>query len=219
MLIHIWTTPALWDRTRREILPFAKVTAGSKILSVSESPRIQLNITGLRELCPLLTACLTECVGRYFAPVSLTKIKKTFNVRDGKSKTNSQAQFTSFHGQAGDFVATVSTPLQHSKEAFESIAASNAIASGSSSKGAGLAVNLGKISEGTALSVDMENETVVAGVLSIVAGILALWDFTPTSKKLWEVPKPRTTSPSQKPATDFRIMIAQRDLENDADLV
>ena len=63
------------------------------------------------------------------------------------------------------------------------------------------------------------DDSVSIGVLSFIAGTIALWDLKPTRTSDWDVPTSSFTSPFQSPVPNVQVKVSQRDLTDGSDEV
>ncbi|KAL2067855.1 hypothetical protein VTL71DRAFT_15953 [Oculimacula yallundae] len=60
LILHILSTPSLLALIRAEIAPYAKVSKPFSIGTISEAPKLVLDLEGLAEKCPLLNSSFLE---------------------------------------------------------------------------------------------------------------------------------------------------------------
>ena len=196
MLIHIWISSELWAKIRIETSTSAKVTLGAKIMALSGSPRVDLDEAGLKSSCPLLLACLVECVQRYQWPQAAIYTTKDIHL--------TTQIYDDLHLEAKAFVICGAAPSISDQTAFERMAAVLDDDVGD---------HLGNQTEAT-LNTISTNATVVSTVLTTVAGVIALWEIMPTRTRSVILPVARSNSPCAKPASTFSVNLAQVDLNN-----
>ena len=204
MLLHITSISNLEDRVRDEIGPFVKVVQSPDILGFSVSPRVNIDANGLEQSCPLLNACLEECLKLYCTKVKVSTVKNAFHARSSRPGTNLQHQNDQYRVDAGSYLVSVPSQLQDTLVAFDRMASEETPlvnASHDADNGRSTTIDTGKSCHGS-------NQTVI--VLALVAGILSLWDITTEGVAYGKIPKPRASSPYLRPESDMQMTIAQR---------
>ena len=199
MIVYIWSTSGLWEQIRRETAPFVKVRPGKKILSLTAPPQVALDAQSLRNSCSLLSACFKECLKQCQMTIQLIKVRNSFHLDSSDvSNTKNEMQNRSLKLEIGTIVVTNISQFRSTSDTFKTIATSHLDREDRAVK---------------------PNDTMIASVLSIVAGVIALWDITPADSEALNPPKTRANSPFIMPAPTIRTLITQRHLEEDIDTV
>ena len=193
MLIHIWSTSDLWVKVRNETSMAARIRLGSRIMAFSGSHRIEIDCVGLKRSCPLLLGLYEECEKHYRWPHAAGKVKDSINLDLGKGQTLPLMPGTFFV-----IGPSLKTPN------FQKLAQS--IASGPDSPGSTPENSSGQHQQ----PMDKTDETVQILVLSVVTGLVGLWEMMPTGTMSVSIPAAKTTSLCARPASAFNIILAQR---------
>lgn len=105
MITHICEASDLLARIRKEIGPHAKATQPQQLLGIPEPARLEINVDGLVQSCPLLKACFYECVRLYSATTSVRSVTKAFEISDTLGDTTIDLKSHSYVLEAGKIVA------------------------------------------------------------------------------------------------------------------
>lgn len=212
ILIRIYSNPGLVQEVRDEVRPFAKASQPPEVFGIPEPARLEINDAGLVRSCPLLKACLYECLRLHSKPVSMRLVQKDltiFKSRDeGQSFEGEQPQ--SFVLEAGDFVASLSNAHPHDPHHYES---ANSFRPGRFLRSGGCTQEQRTFFQG-ALKPWGLGECACPGrvlaeqeVLAFVAAILVLWDLEPVDSQGWIMPRHKTSAVVSLPAADIRARL------------
>lgn len=217
ILIRLYSNPEVIQKVRDEIRPFAKASQPSQVFRIPEPVRLEINDEGLVQSCPLLKACLYECLRLHSKPVSMGIVQKHLSVLEspehGQSIKGERPQ--SFVLEAGDFVASWSNTHQHDSRCLES----------PNSFQPSRFLELSENAQGQRTFVQGTLETWGLGesacpgrvfaeqeVLAFVAAIVVLWDSELVDSQGWIVPRQKTSAIVSSPSADIRVKLRPRDL-------
>lgn len=217
VLVRLYSKPELIQKVRNEIRPFAKASQPSQVFRMPEPVRLEINDAGLVQSCPLLKACLYECLRLHSEPVSMGILQKDLSVLEstehGRFINGERPQ--SFVLETGDFVASLSSTHQHDSRYQDS---PNSFQPGRFLRPSDNVQGQRKLVQGT-LEPWGSGDFICPGrvfaeqeVLIFVAAILVLWDSEPVGSQGWIVPKQKTSAIISSPSTDIRVRLRPRDL-------
>lgn len=122
ILIRVYSNPRLVQEVRNEIRPFAKASQPPPVFGIPEPARLEINDASLVRSCPLLKACLYECLRLHSKPISMRLVQKNLTILE--SRDNGRAiegdQPQSFVLEAGDFAASLLNAHAHDPNLYES---------------------------------------------------------------------------------------------------
>ncbi|CAD6572719.1 MAG: Cholesterol 7-alpha-monooxygenase [Alectoria sarmentosa] len=215
ILVRLYSTPGLIQKVRDEIHPFAKALQPSQFFGIPEPVRLEIDDAGLMQSCPLLKACLYECLRLHSEPISMRSVQKDISVlespEDGRSIDGERRQ--TFVLEAGDFVASLPKTHQRDPHYYEF---PNSFQPGrflrSSVQGQPTLVQgalnpwgLGEFACPWRVLAEQE-------VLAFVAAIVVLWDLESMDSHGWIVPRQKISAMVSLPLEDIRVEIRPRDL-------
>ena len=217
MLTRVYSSPALTQRLRDEVQSFAKASQPSPVFGIPEPARLEINDVGLVQSCPLLKACLHECLRLYSKATSMAIVQKDLSIlesrEDGRSVNGEGPQ--SFKLEAGDFAASLSDVHQPESchyESSDSFQPDNFLVSSDSVReqqtlvrGALKPWGLGEFAYPGHVFAEQE-------VLAFVAAILVLWDLEPVNSQGWIVPRQKISAIISLPSADIRVRLRPREL-------
>ena len=209
MILHIWATDGLPDQTRRETAPYAKVIQKPQMLAIAEPLQLDVDVEGLLWSCPLLRRCLLECQRLYCPPIYAASVKEDFSVL-GTIDSSPEPKSGGVLFKKGTYVVGMHTAIGEDSWGIE-----GSLPRKGTEKETGLDASLAGTTEAEGnpsfiATTTVEQTIVERTIFSIVAGCLALWDFSPQSSRIWELPKPTTSSPVGQPRSDVRTIISQK---------
>lgn len=213
MLLRIWATPGLIQRVRNEIHPYAKVTQPPQIFGLPEPPRLKLDSQSLVGSCPLLRACLYECIRLHSMALSVRTVEDRFSVTETVDDVSAGVKPATFMFKAGTLVAAPLSVHGHDERSFES--ADDFIPERflRESEDGNVMAHEGSLRPwGLGQSACFEQTFTEMQVLAFVAGILSLWDFEPTNSNGWTLPAQKWSSTFAIPSTDVRVRLCARKL-------
>ncbi|KAK6606964.1 hypothetical protein H4I95_04613 [Botrytis cinerea] len=108
-LLYILSTPGLVDKIRAEISPYATVTPGEKIGSISEAPHIHLSHEDLSKKCPLFKSTYLEASRLCSQPISLRKLENDITLTDTSSSKETDKTTYMLHKNEYVTLPTTST--------------------------------------------------------------------------------------------------------------
>ena len=210
MVLQIWAADGLADQIRREIAPYAQVTQKPQVLAVAEPLQLSVDVEGLLRSCPQLKRCFLQCERLYCPPISIGFVREDFTVL-GMGDFNPQPKSGGTLFEKGTYVVCMDTAVGGGSWGAEGSPFRNGSEEdvGSDADSAETAEDEGRSSFIVPV---VEQGMVEKVVFSIVAGSLALWDFSPPPAQEWQLPQPSTSSPVGRPRTDIRGIISQRHL-------
>ncbi|KAL9125948.1 MAG: hypothetical protein Q9217_004926 [Psora testacea] len=215
-LLQIWATPGMVDQIRHEIQRHVKATQRLPVLGVPEPAQLSIDTSGLMNSCALLKACLCECVRLQCSPMSVGKVDEGFTVSLNKTTSDISEHSKSFRIEAGTYVVAMTAFSAKSEpkvlEDHGAFKPERWLSQNSEPDDGEVLDKTGPEAGGEELInivglINMEKE-----VLALVAGILALWEVSPTPSREWVVPKQRWSSVFAQPESDVRVRLSSRNL-------
>lgn len=85
IIVLIYSTPELIRTLHDEVHPFAEALQPSQVCAISEPARLEINVAGLVRSCPLLRACLYECLRLHSNPLSMGILQKDLPLLESES--------------------------------------------------------------------------------------------------------------------------------------
>ena len=217
IVIRMFSTPGLVQKVRDEIHPFAKAWQPTQVFRIPEPARLEINDAGLVQSCPLLKACLYECLRLYSKPTSVGIVQSDISVSESHEHSRSiQGEPPeSFVLEAGDFVASLSNAYQHGPHYHES---PDLFQPGRFLRSSDSVQERRTVVQET-INISGSGEFACPGhvysereVLAFVAAFLVLWDLKPATSQDWIVPRRRTCGVVSLPSTDIRARLQPRGL-------
>ena len=216
VLVRLYSKPELIQKVRNEIRPFAKASQPSQVFRMPEPVRLEINDAGLVQSCPLLKACLYECLRLHSEPVSMGIVQKDLLVSEspehGRLVHGERPQ--SFVLGEGDFVASLSSMSQHDSRPQDppnSFQPGRFLRSSDNVQGQRTLVQGILEPWGSGESTCPGRVFAEQEVLVFVAAILILWDSEPVGSQGWFVPRQRTSAIISSPSADIRVRLRPRD--------
>ena len=205
LLIRLHDNPTLLDKIRSETAPFVRVIPPSGDFRISEAPRLQLDIDGLVKSCKLVRACYWECVRLDTSVISLGRVQRDFVSPEMPTKVPEDERSTSYMIKAGQYIAIpfalrcsdaaqVETPELFRPERFLM-------------PGQELASLLPWCDDDL---IPVNLRSVEKQVLTMVVGVLALWELDPTEPGGWAVPEHQTSPNFMDQKRCLRVKVKRR---------
>lgn len=215
ILVRVYSTPELIQEVRDEIHPFAKASQPSLVFGIPEPIRLEINDAGLMQSCPLLKACLYECLRLHSEPISMGIVQKDLSVveslEDGRSIDGERHQ--SFSLEAGDFAASLSNQQDsHYNKSPSSFRPGSILGSSDSVQRQRTLVQGALKLWGLGKSACPGRIFAEQATLAFVAAILVLWDSEPMDSRGWIVPRQKISAIVSLPSADIRVRLRPRDL-------
>lgn len=217
ILVQVYSNPELIQKLRDEVHPFAKASQPSQVFGLPEPARLEINDAGLVQSCPLLKACLYECLRLHSKPVSMGTVQKDLSIlespEDSRSVNGERPQ--SFVLEAGDSAASLSDAHQHDPHYYESpnsFQPGRFLSSSESVQGQRTLVRGTLQPWGSGEFACPGRVFAEQQVMAFVAAILVLWDMEPVDSRGWIVPTQRTSAIVSLPSADIRARLRPRDL-------
>lgn len=206
MLLHVVAEPGLVDRIRDETRKHCRVQQPTNDFNLPEPPRLDIDVDGLAENCPLLNSCFMETVRMYNTAWSVKKATQNFSMVD-----ESAGMASTYHVEKGEYVDVSNKLLNTDIGAYyEPKKWKPSRFVNSSGK-----ADWGHVKHNNGMwRMDGTGEFARRLAAATVASVLAVWNFEPASKTgLWIVPGSREAPLTARPAGDVRVKITRRDLE------
>jgi cytochrome P450 len=211
-LLYILSTPSLVTRLRAEIAPYATVSKPFSIGSFSEAPKLSLDPEDLSKKCPLLKSTYFEALRLTAEPYSVRRCAREVIISDKKSKEE-----TSFLLHKGDFVTLPHHLHMKDPKYFKDPEEFHPDRFLITNEDGSVSVNMRTIRPyGGGSSMCKGRVFAERECLSLVAGVLALWDMEPVDKNGWTIPGFVKTSAVSLPKQDTRVRIKRRVFEWEA---
>lgn len=217
ILVRVYSNPVLVQKLRDEVHPFAKASQPSQVFAIPEPARLEIDDAGLVQSCPLLKACLLECLRLYSIPISMGIVQEDLSVlespKDGRSNPGERPQ--SFVLKAGDFAASLLDVQRYDPyycESPTSFQPDRFLEPSGSVRGQRTLVKETLQSWGVGETACPGRVLAEQEVLAFVAAILVLWDLEPVNSQGWLVPRRKTSAIVSLPIADIRVRIRPRDL-------
>ncbi len=215
LLIRVWAKPGLVEQVREEIAPFAKATQAPQQFAVPELPRLEIDLKGLIESCPLFKACYYECLRLDSAALAIRSVKKDFTLTGTPTSVSRGEHSAGYLLEAGTFVAIplnahlkdpryIDRPCDFEPSRF---LVPNGKSDGALIADAGVLRPFGGGEFLCPEAVFAERE-----IMALVAGIVVLWDMEPTKPKGWVVPGHIASMGVASPSTNVRVRVRRRKL-------
>lgn len=215
MLIHILAAPGLTGKVRDEIHSFTKATQPPQVFGIPEPTRLNIDIEGLIQSCPLLKACFYECVRLHSTAASVRSVSNSIEVHEPPEGATLVRPLRSYVLEAGHLVATPLGLRCHdpSYDRCEDVFDPSRFLVPSEDDGTKQTVTEGTLKPwGLGVSTCSGRAYAEKEVLAFVAGILTLWEFEPAQSRDWEVPQGTERSVTSIPSADLRVRIKSRPL-------
>ncbi|KAK8247657.1 cytochrome P450 [Phyllosticta capitalensis] len=206
MLLHVVAEPGLVDRIRDETRKHCRVQQPTNDFNLPEPPRLDIDVDGLAENCPLLNSCFMETVRMYNTAWSVKKATQNFSMVD-----ESAGMASTYHVKKGEYVDVSNKLLNTDIGAYyEPKKWKPSRFVNSSGK-----ADWGHVKHNNGMwRMNGTGEFARRLAAATVASVLAVWNFEPASKTgLWIVPGSREAPLTARPAGDVRVKITRRDLE------
>jgi cytochrome P450 len=212
-ILFILSTPGLLARIRAEMAPYITITKPVSIGSFSEAPKLTIAYEGLSAKCPLLKSTYFESLRLSDAPWSIRKVSTAVTISSDKGSVDS----LSFSLKKGEYVTVphdlhmrdpryFAEPDKFIPDRFivRKEDGTETVDPGTMRPyGGGPSICKGRVFA--------EREC-----LSLVAGVLAYWDFEPADEKVgWVIPKMQKTAGVSRPIGDTRVRVRRRKFEWD----
>ena len=228
MLLHIHADPTLVTQIRAEIAEFALITQPPQVLSIPSPPRLSIDAPLLVRYCPLLKSCLYECLRLYTTPTSTRFVDKDTIIRDPNGKVQSHQDYIL---EKGSYIATPLTLHHHNPRYFwqpnefqprrflkanengspaDHDTHSNKETPTQYPSTFRFPTNLHPFGIGpSACPARLYAET---EILTFVAAIISLWEFSPADPKRWIIPDRKDHEIVSMPIRDLRVKLQARKL-------
>ena len=225
MLLHIHADPILLTQIRAEIAEFVLIKQPPQVLSIPSPPRLSIDASSLVRYCPLVKSCLYECLRLYTSPIPTRFVEKDTIIRDPNGKVQSHQDYIL---EKGSCIATPLTLHHHNPRHFwqpnefqprrflknDSPAdhdthphEENPTQYPSTFR---FPTDLHPFGIGpSACPARLYAET---EILSFVAAIILLWEFSPADSEEWIIPDRKDREIVSMPKRDLRVKVQARKL-------
>jgi cytochrome P450 len=224
LTFHIFSTPGLVSQIRAELSKHVKIAPGTTIGKFSSPPTLEISHQGLATQSPLFKSAYQEALRLYSAPWSVRAVKQDAIISNGKGgpeyrlhKGNNIILPHEVHmlnprhfPQPEQFIADRFLKPDSSDEG-----------EGEGKKDVGQDVfDPGMIRPyGGGMSMCKGRTYAEREILSIVAGVVMMWDFEPVvnekGRKEWKLPLVERASGVAKPRGEVRVRIKKRGFERE----
>ena len=221
MLLHIHADPTLLTQIRAEIAEFVLIKQPPQVLSIPSPPRLSIDAPSLVRYCPLLKSCLYDCLRLYTSPIPTRIVDKDTIIRDPSGKVQSHQDYIL---EKGSYIATPLTLHHHNPRYFwqpNEFHPSRFLKANENESSADhdihqppqeflFPTNLHPFGIGSsACPARLYAET---EVLTFVAAIISLWDFSPAASEKWIIPDRTDCGIVSVPKRDLRVKVQARKL-------
>lgn len=228
MLLHLHTNPTLLTEIRAEIARSVRITQPPQILSIPSPPRLSITSSFLVEH-PLLKSCFYECLRLYTTPTPTRFVNKDTIIRDPNGKGQSHQDYVL---DSGSYIIAPLTLLHHNpryfwqpnefqprrflkaKEEDETTAKDNKNLNETHTT-----QRLQEFHQPSTLHPFGIGPTTCPArlyaereVLTFVAAIISLWDFSPADPKGWIIPDRTDREIVSIPKWDVRVKVRAREI-------
>lgn len=215
LLVRIWATPGLIKEVRKEVAPFAKASQAPQQFAVPELPNLKIDLKGLVGSCPLLKACYYECLRLDSAPVSTRFVKRDFTLTQTHPSVLQGEQPARYVLKAGTSVAIpLNAHLKNPRYIDQPCMFKPSRFLVPSKNGDGTRIvdagTLGPFGGGDAMCPGQQFAE--REIMTLVAGILVLWDMEPTNPNGWFMPGHTASTGVAAPSKNIRVKIRRRQL-------
>lgn len=213
LILHILATPGLVDRIRKETAPYVEVTKPVSIGKFSGPPTLKLSQEELAKKCPLFKSAYFEALRISDQPWSVREV--TIDVVISGDKT--AADPANFVLHKGEYVTIPHDLHMRDPKYFKDPERFDPERFIVRDEDGTLSAEIGTIRPyGGGPSMCKGRVFAERECLSLVAGVLALWDIEPADEKAgWVIPKQKKASALSLPAKDTRVRISRRKFEWD----
>ena len=208
MLLHIISSSDMLETIRKEIKPYARVTG--------QSPgSLKLDVDGLVKECPIFKGCFFESMRLYTAGSSYKKVLQDLTLTEGDedATTFGKPGPQTYHIKAGDFLVIPGATLQTDPRLWKDPSAFNPeryIIPDEKDPKKVKVDSLHLFAFGGGHSVCKGRIFAEREVLIFVAGLISVWDFTPTDGT-WVIPKKwYNGTGSGNPKSVLRVKMSRR---------
>ncbi|KAM0181651.1 hypothetical protein ACHAPC_007195 [Botrytis cinerea] len=215
-LLYILSTPGLVDKIRAEISPYATVTPGEKIGSISEAPHIHLSHEDLSKKCPLFKSTYLEASRLCSQPISLRKLENDITLTDTSS--SKETDKTTYMLHKNEYVTLPHDLHMRDPSYFPSPTEFNPERFLTTDETGNISVDPQTIRPyGGGPSMCKGRVYAERECLAFVAGIIMYWDIGAVAKKgekkgKWTIPKMIKTSAVCLPDKETRVRIKRREV-------
>ncbi|EMR84792.1 putative cytochrome p450 protein [Botrytis cinerea BcDW1] len=215
-LLYILSTPGLADKIRAEISPYATVTPGEKIGSISEAPHIHLSHEDLSKKCPLFKSTYLEASRLCSQPISLRKLENDITLTDTSS--SKETDKTTYMLHKNEYVTLPHDLHMRDPSYFPSPTEFNPERFLTTDETGNISVDPQTIRPyGGGPSMCKGRVYAERECLAFVAGIIMYWDIGAVAKKgekkgKWTIPKMIKTSAVCLPDKETRVRIKRREV-------
>ncbi|KAM0144146.1 hypothetical protein ACHAO1_000425 [Botrytis cinerea] len=215
-LLYILSTPGLVDKIRAEISPYATVTPGEKIGSISEAPHIHLSHEDLSKKCPLFKSTYLEASRLCSQPISLRKLENDITLTDTSS--SKETDKTTYMLLKNEYVTLPHDLHMRDPSYFPSPTEFNPERFLTTDETGNISVDPQTIRPyGGGPSMCKGRVYAERECLAFVAGIIMYWDIGAVAKKgekkgKWTIPKMIKTSAVCLPDKETRVRIKRREV-------
>ncbi|KAM0181065.1 hypothetical protein ACHAPF_001806 [Botrytis cinerea] len=215
-LLYILSTPGLVGKIRAEISPYATVTPGEKIGSISEAPHIHLSHEDLSKKCPLFKSTYLEASRLCSQPISLRKLENDITLTDTSS--SKETDKTTYMLHKNEYVTLPHDLHMRDPSYFPSPTEFNPERFLTTDETGNISVDPQTIRPyGGGPSMCKGRVYAERECLAFVAGIIMYWDIGAVAKKgekkgKWTIPKMIKTSAVCLPDKETRVRIKRREV-------
>jgi len=213
-ILHIINTPCLTERIRAEIAPYAQITKPISIGSFTEAPKLKLSHEGLAKNCPLFKSTYFEALRVSNQPWSVRQVGPADVVISNKQASDP----ASYVLRKGEYVTMPHDLHMRDPKYFkdpEKFEPERFLVRGEDGE---LSADMGTIRPyGGGPSMCKGRVFAERECLSLVAGVLMMWDIEPADRnKGFVIPKQKKTTAVSLPVHDTRVRIKMRKFEWDS---
>ncbi|KAJ5145603.1 uncharacterized protein N7515_000167 [Penicillium bovifimosum] len=213
---HLFADPTLLDQVRKEIAPYVMASRPSRQQTgfpLDEPPRLSLDIEQVLTSCPLFKACYYEAVRLHSAGISFKNLASDVNL----SETAEEAAYGLTEPRTYKILKGEKIMLPHGAYHHDARYFSNPdqydplrflVTDTATGKQRADSSILAPYADG--LYGSTNNGFNERAILSLTAGIVALWDIQPTSGKFMKVPGHKTSWGAFRPTKELRVKMKLR---------
>lgn len=216
-LIHIHADRKLLEDIRKEIMPYAKASRPNPQetgFPIPEPPKLVIDVKGLQESCPLLTASYYETLRLHSAGVSFRQLTSDLDVAESESDAvrDGLTKPRKYGLKKGDYVAISHGAHQRDTRYFQNPTQYNhrrfMNAESETSEKTAVAHTFTPFHDDVFEAKDhsfMQSE-----ILAFTAAILSLWEISPAGGGEWNIPGNKSTIGVFPPSKDVRVRMKIR---------